>query len=132
MPGTPPYSIGTPAFPFPALASLAGRAPTGGERELALGCFVAIRLAAGVLAPHPVPVATRAERSAGARTWVASLALPTAARAAFVKVADAAGGDDVGLVHTAMARFLGICAPVLDGASRQEVDRFMAEFPAGD
>src|SRR3954453_19876564 len=40
----PPYALPTPVFRFRHLASLAGRAPIGGAREVALACFVAARL----------------------------------------------------------------------------------------
>src|SRR5215216_5312955 len=41
----PPYALPAPVFRFRNLATLAGRAPIGGAREVALACFVAARLA---------------------------------------------------------------------------------------
>src|SRR5204863_7354540 len=41
----PPYALSAPVFKFRHLATLAGRAPIGGAREVALACFVAARLA---------------------------------------------------------------------------------------
>lgn len=131
MPASPPYSLATPSFRFPALAALAGRAPLGGDRELVLACLMSMRLAAGALGPSPLPVVVRVERSANARSWLASLALPAAARTPFTKLADAAAGEDDGLVRSALQRVISACTPVLDGASRQEVERFAASLAAG-
>lgn len=131
MPAAPPYSLATPAFRFPALAALAGRAPIGGDRELVLACLMAVRLAAGASGPNALPIVVRAERSASARAWLASLALPAAARTPFTKLADAAAGEDHALLVTTVQRVISACTPVLDGASRQEVERFATSI-AGD
>jgi len=123
---SPPYSLATPSFRFPALAALAGRAPIGGDRELVLACLMACRLASGAVGPSPLPVIVRAERSGNAKTWLASLALPAAARTPFTKLADAAAGEDHSALQTTLHRVISACTPVLDGASRQEVERFAA------
>ena len=128
VPGAPPYSLATPAFRFPAMAALAGRAPIGGDREMAIGCLVGLRLAAGALPPHRLPVVVRAERSAAAKAWVTALALPPAARTAFVKLADAAGDEDPGLLRSALVKFVNLCSPALDGPARLEAERFVAEL----
>lgn len=130
MPASPPYSLATPSFRFPALAALAGRAPLGGDRELVLACLMSMRLAAGALGPSALPVVVRVERSANARTWLAALALPAPARTPFTKLADAAAGEDDGLVRSTLQRVISACTPVLDGASRQEVERFAASLAA--
>jgi hypothetical protein len=127
---TPPYSLATPSFRFPALAALAGRAPLGGDRELVLACLMACRLAAGAIGPNPLPVVVRAERSVGAKTWLASLALPAAARTPFTKLADAAAAEDHSALRATLQRMISACTPVLDGASRQEVERFAAAVAA--
>src|SRR5690349_12491010 len=44
-PTAPPYALSSPAFRFRALAVLAGRAPLGGQREVALATYLAARLA---------------------------------------------------------------------------------------
>src|SRR5688500_148699 len=63
----PPYALTTPSFEFPALASLAGRAPMGGEREVALACLVVARLAAGASA---LTSEVRGARAAAAKVWL--------------------------------------------------------------
>lgn len=130
MPSSPPYSLATPSFRFPALAALAGRAPLGGDRELVLACLMSMRLAAGAVGPSPLPVVVRVERSANARAWLASLALPAAARTPFTKLADAAAEEDHASLRTTLQRVISACTPVLDGASRQEVERFAASIAA--
>ena len=126
----PPYSLATPSFRFPALAALAGRAPLGGDRELVLACLMSVRLAGGAIGPSPLPVVVRVERSANAKTWLASLALPAPARVPFTKLADAAAGEDASLLRAALQRVVSACTPVLDSASRQEVERFVAAVSA--
>lgn len=130
MIASPPYSLATPSFRFPALAALSGRAPIGGDRELVLACLMSCRLAAGAIGPSPLPVVVRAERSGNAKTWLASLALPAAARMPFTKLADAAADEDRSALGTALQRVISACNPVLDGASRQEVERFAAMVTA--
>ena len=131
MIASPPYSLATPTFQFPALAALAGRAPIGGDRELVLACLMACRLAAGAVGPSPLPVVVRAERSGSAKTWLASLALPPAARTPFTRLADAAASEDHSALRSTLQRVISACRPVLDGASRQEVERFAAAVAAG-
>ena len=131
MIASPPYSLATPSFAFPALAALAGRAPIGGDRELVLACLMACRLAACAVGANPLPVVVRAERSGNAKTWLASLALPAAARTPFTKLADAAAGEDHSALRATLQRVISACTPVLDGASRQEVERFAAMVAAG-
>ena len=47
-----PYSLESLAFPFPALAALAGRLPLGGGREVALAAMLVARLAHGLHGPR--------------------------------------------------------------------------------
>jgi hypothetical protein len=84
-----PGSLDLPPFPFPALAALAARAPLGNGREVALAAFVVARLAHGCLGPAPLPVATREQRAAAARLWLASLTLPSALRVPVARAIDA-------------------------------------------
>lgn len=98
----------------------------GGDRELVLGCLMAVRLAAGAVGPNALPHAVRAERSAAARTWLGALGVPAAARAALTKLVDAAADDDLDLLGRAVERVATLCAPTLDGASRLELDRLAA------
>lgn len=89
----PPYALATPVFRFRALASLAGRAPLGGPRELAIACFIGARLAAALTPGSTLPHddATRAARATGARAWLASAALPAPTRASVARLFDTTG-----------------------------------------
>jgi hypothetical protein len=118
----PPFALAQPVFPFPALAQLAGRAPLGGAREVALAAFVAARLAAGLLPPHALEPDVRAGRATAARPWLATLALPAALRVPFARLVDATGQPDAAAVVTALERVQAGIAEQLDAASRAELD----------
>src|SRR5262245_54071178 len=71
-PSAPPYALASTPFRFPALAALAGRAPLGGQREVALATYLAARLAHDTLPERAVSPTTRTERAANARTWLST------------------------------------------------------------
>ena len=119
----PPYALAQPLFLFPALAQLAGRAPIGGAREVALAAFVAARLAAGLLPPHPLDTALRTTRATAARPWLATLTLPATLRVPFARLVDATGQADASLVVAALERVQAGVAEHLDGASRSELEQ---------
>jgi hypothetical protein len=86
----PPYAIAAPSFRFRALAALCGRASLGGPRELALACLIGARLAHVLVREPPrIDDDARAARAAGARAWLASVALPTGVRAPMARLYDA-------------------------------------------
>jgi hypothetical protein len=118
----PPYSLTSLTFPFPALAALAGRLPLGGGREVALASLMAARLANAMLGPEPVPVEDRAARAAGARVWLASLALPSTIRAPFVRCIEATASTALA-AGGAVRSLLAVAGAHLDGPSAQELDR---------
>jgi hypothetical protein len=118
----PPYSLRSLAFPFPALAALAGRLPLGGGREVALASLTAARLANAMLEPDPLPVAERTTRAAAARVWLASLALPPVTRAPFTRCFDSTVGSAIGAA-SAIRSLLAVASGHLDLASGQELDR---------
>jgi hypothetical protein len=119
----PPFALAQPTFLFPALAQLAGRAPLGGGREVALAAFMAARLAAGLLPPHPLEPGVRATRAAAARPWLATLTLPAALRVPFARLVDATGQPEAGAVVAALERVQAGVADHLDAASRTELDQ---------
>ena len=122
----PPYSLAAPTFRFRALASLAGRAPLGGEREMALASLMAARLADGLLLEVPLSAAARAGRAAGARLWCSTLTLPAAARVPLARVVDATEDGARAQVAEALLAFAAMAGPVLDGASRTELADLVA------
>jgi hypothetical protein len=92
-PVLPPYAVPPVHFPFRALAARAGRAPLGGEREVALAALMVARLARDAVGENELPIALRAERAAAARAWLASLALPARARSPLTRLLEASAGD---------------------------------------
>jgi hypothetical protein len=130
VPGTPPYALATPVFPFRALALLAGRAPLGGPRETALATLIAARLAAAAAPPASLSGAIRGARAEAARAWMTSVTLPAQARAALLKLVFASEGDDARILATAVGRVADIVSPQLDRAARVELDRLALRFAA--
>lgn len=118
----PPYSLRNIAFPFPALAALAGRLPLGGGREIALAALTAARLASGMLQPDALLASDRTVRAAAARTWLASLALPTALRAPLTRCYEATASTPLAAAGT-FRSLLTVISASLDGPASQELDR---------
>jgi hypothetical protein len=119
----PPYALATPAFPFPHLASLAGRAPIGGTREVALACFVAARLAADCAAPATeASTVGRSARCAGAKGWLATLALPPAVRVPLLRCVESTGEGSPRAVGHELAELAAAGAAYLDPSSRSELE----------
>ena len=118
----PPYALAAPTFRFPALASLAGRRPLGGEREMALAVFVGAHLAAGALPPASLPASLRATRATAARSWLTALALPAPLRPLLSRLLDATARDDFATLATALAGVVTAADKVLDPASRRELE----------
>jgi hypothetical protein len=110
------------------LAALAGRAPLGGGRETALASFVVARLAVGCLAASALPRDDRDTRASAARTWLASLALPVAVRAPFVKVIESTRHENRGAVAAALVTAADIAASYLDGPALAELKALAAEL----
>src|SRR5689334_16018498 len=123
----PPYALEPTPFRFPALASLAGRAPLGGEREIALATYLAARLAHDALAEREIAQEIRAERAANAKTWLSTLALPPSTRAALAALMDASGTSGNG-VAPAIRGVLEATTNRLDRASRTELERLAQTF----
>lgn len=116
----PPYALAPTSFRFPALASLAGRAPLGGQREVVLAAYVAARLAHDTLAGRGVSLETRADRATHARTWLATLALPAPARSSLQRSIEASAADPSGAAD-AINGVIKAIDGFLDPASRLEL-----------
>ncbi len=123
-----PYALLAPSFPFRHLAALAGRAPIGGAREVALGCFMVARLAAerGPAAAEHTEEARQA-RAAGARSWLATLTLPATVRAPLARCIESSAKGSLAAVAREVAAVRSSCASYLDAASRAELDG-LAEY----
>ncbi len=124
---TLPYALESLRFPFPALASLAGRLPLGGGREVALAALMTARLAQGLLPDGILPTAERASRAAAAKVWLASLALPPATRSPFVRCAETTPGTAL-QVAGALRSLVAATSNHLDGPSIQELERLARQL----
>jgi hypothetical protein len=120
----PPYALAPTSFRFPALATLAGRAPLGGQREVVLAAYVIARLAHDTLAERGVSAETRADRAVHARTWLATLALPAGARAALQRSIEASATHSQG-AGEAMSSVISAIDSFLDPASRLELTQLV-------
>lgn len=123
----PPYALATPVFRFRALASLAGRSSLGGPREVTLATYLIARLVDDCLPDKVLPAAAREERAAGARAWLANIALPAAVRAALGRLAAATGGDPAA-IGAALTSVMSAVDAYLDSASRAELARLERAF----
>ncbi len=127
--GQPPrFALATPRFRFRALASYAGRASIGGEREVALACLVAGRLAASMLEPFDFAPPEAKARSASARQWLSSLTLPPTVRTAVAEVPDAVASGNKARAATALSAAIQRVELNLDEASLTELRTLVTEL----
>ena len=122
QPIAPPYALTTPAFRFRALASLAGRAPLGGAREVVLATYLVARLTDDCRASKELPQATRMTRANAARSWLASIVLPGPVRSALTRLVETTEGEIAG-VATALSAVIVAAGPYLDDGGRTELER---------
>ena len=123
----PPYALAAPTFPFPHLANLAGRAPIGGAREVALACFVVARLAADCLDPSiELAGQGRVGRSAGAKGWLGTLALPPIIRGPLFRCVESTADGSPSTIGRELSDVAAAGAAYLDVASRAELDTLAA------
>ncbi|MDB4882066.1 MAG: hypothetical protein JWL95_832 [Gemmatimonadetes bacterium] len=119
----PPYALITPAFRFRHLAALAGRAPIGGAREVALACFVAARLVYDCSDPTMhLDADARAARCAGAKAWLGTIAIPGPVRTPVARCAEASAlpaSDATAALVRALAK---AAESFLDPAARVELE----------
>ena len=120
-PTLPPYAIQPLAFPFRHLAALAGRAPIGGAREVALACFLSARLAADRLSP--LPDGTNGQRGAGARAWLSTLSLPAPMRGPVQRCLEGAADGTRRDLAAAIAELSAAASGWLEPGSRAELEQ---------
>ena len=123
----PPYALAPIPFRFPALASLAGRAALGGDREVVLATYLAARLAHDALADRGITQPLRAERAVNAKSWLATLSLPASIRAALVGLIEASAADTNG-IEAALRAVIAATSSRLDRAARSELDQLAPTF----
>ena len=134
MPVTlPPYALPAPVFRFRHLASLAGRAPIGGAREVALACFVAARLAHDCCDPLlDLDDELRAARCTGAKAWLGTIAIPAPVRTPVAKLAEASAKGRADTMAPLVSALANAAESFLDPAARAELDALAARLAATD
>jgi hypothetical protein len=126
-----PYSLEPCTFTFPALASLAGRAPLGGPRELALACFLASRIVRDALfASDVLSVDQLQHRVLSAKHWLGSVAIQAPARSALSKLFETSSMGDRGAIRASFEAVMTVTANQLDQGARLELVR-LAQIIAG-
>jgi hypothetical protein len=125
----PPYALSAPVFRFKHLAALAGRAPIGGAREVALACFVAARLVADCAdSTLDLDETLRAARCAGAKGWLGTIAIPSPVRTPVAKLAEASATADPAQMAPLVASLVKAAESFLDAPSRAELDLLAARL----
>jgi hypothetical protein len=125
----PPYALSAPVFKFRHLAALAGRAPIGGAREVALACFVAARLTSDCCDPTlDLDEASRAARCAGAKGWLGTIAIPSPVRTPVAKLAEASAAANPAAMAPLVNALARAAESFLDAASRSELDALAARL----
>ncbi|HEX7978497.1 MAG TPA: hypothetical protein VF461_07845 [Gemmatimonadaceae bacterium] len=130
MPVTlPPYALSAPVFRFRHLAALAGRAPIGGAREVALACFVAARLVSDCCDPAlELDEPALAARCAGAKGWLGTIAIPSPVRTPVAKLAEASATASPAAMAPLVSSLANAAESFLDAASRSELDVLAARL----
>ena len=128
----PPFALDTPSFRFRAIATYAGRAPLGGDRELALASLVSCRLASGLLKPFVLAPADLKSRGISARQWLSSLSISPAIRSSAAAVIDACADGDIALAAKALANMVPQVSGKLDEQSIAEVRDLILEMNGGN
>ena len=134
MPVTlPPYALSAPVFRFRHLATLAGRAPIGGAREVALACFVAARLVHDCCDPLlDLDDELRAARCSGAKAWLGTIAIPAPVRTPVAKLAEASASGSADAMAPLVSALANAAESFLDSAARAELDALAARLANSD
>jgi hypothetical protein len=115
-----PFAVPPLRFPFRALAARVGRAPLGGECEVAMAVLMVARLSCDAIGPTAMELKQREERATAAKSWLASIAVPARARPALSRAIDATARDGAAIA-SAIEELVKVAAPWLDDASLAEL-----------
>jgi hypothetical protein len=119
-----PYGLEPTTFPFPALATMAGRAPLGGPREIALACFLVARIVGDTASePGALTGDQRKERGQGVKHWLGGATIPSPVRNALSRLADATTNEDRNAMKAALDAVMAVTANQLDPGARLELGR---------
>jgi len=129
----PPYALPALVFRFAHLATLAGRAPIGGAREVALACFVAARLVHDCCDPLlDLDEELRAARCAGAKGWLGTIAIPAPVRTPVAKLAEASANGHPDTMAPLVRALAKAAESFLDPPARAELDALAVRLSAAD
>ncbi len=120
-----PYALEPIAFPFPALATMAGKAPLGGPRELALACILVGRMVrdAAVSPGSSLSDDQLLARVAAAKHWLGNAAIQAPVRQALTRLCESTGNSNRSGVKAALDGVMTVTASHLDSAARLEFAR---------
>lgn len=119
-----PYALDPTAFPFPALATLAGRAALGGPREIVLGCFLVARVAVDATVVNgPLTGDQKRVRAKHVADWLSATTIPGGVKGALVRLAEATAAEDRGAMSAAVDSVMTVTASHLDPSARLELGR---------
>ena len=118
-----PYALEPTVFPFPALAAMAGRAPLGGPREIALACFLVAHVVIDATATGRLSADQRGARAQATKHWLGSAAIPTQLRSALGRLAESTFTEDRKSMKAALDSVMTVTANHLDSAARLELGR---------
>ena len=119
-----PYALEPTAFPFPALANLAGRAPLGGQREIVLACLLVARVVADATNGHRLlSVEQKRARAKEVSDWLAATSIPANVRGALARLAEGTSDEDPARCAAALDSVMMVTANHLDPAARLELGR---------
>jgi len=123
-----PYALEPTNFPFPALATMAGRAPLGGPRELALACLMVGRMVVDATregGSELLSIDQKESRALGAKHWLGSAAIGASVRAALARLAESSASEDRGSMKAALDTVMTVTANQLDSGARLELGRLV-------
>lgn len=119
-----PYSLEPAAFPLPALAHLAGRAPLGGSREIVLACLMVARAVIDATLPEtPISRDQTRARAKEIGDWLAASPLAGNVKAPLARLAEATGTGDGAAMAAGLESVIMVTANHLDSAARLELGR---------
>ena len=102
---------------------MAGTAPLGGPREIALACFLAARIAVDAAQGSILTDEQRLERAQSAKQWLGTASVPAPVKSALVRLAEAAGQGDRNALKSALDSVMTVTANQLDSGPRLELGR---------
>ena len=103
---------------------MAGRAPLGGPREIALACFLVGRMVSdATLAQSVLTAEQRKARTQGTKHWLGSATIPSPVRVALARLAESTSSGDRDAIKAALDSVMTVTANHLDSAARLELGR---------